>query len=295
MDRVLQAQDRLAAEVVLSTRALVCVVGGDSEILMVNPAMERFTGQSADQLVGRSFYEVYVVPEDRLLAQDAVARALATGVAHPQEGDWLAAGGERRRVAMEIDVLVDGAGRPWALTCLGLDVTEQRAREAALHRRAHTDLLTGLPNRSALFDRLRQHLAPESGGGCGLLFCDLDRFKEVNDRHGHALGDTVLVDAAARLSSLAAPGDLVARLGGDEFVIVCSDAEAGRLATLAAQVSTAFRRPFASPAGDLTIGVSVGYAVGDPGEAPDRLVARADHAMYGAKSRRRRSAPREEE
>jgi cyclic di-GMP phosphodiesterase Gmr len=195
---------------------------------------------------------------------------------------------------MEIDVLVDGAGRPWALTCLGLDVTEQRAREAALHRRAHTDLLTGLPNRSALFDRLRQHLAPESGGGCGLLFCDLDRFKEVNDRHGHALGDTVLVDAAARLSSLAAPGDLVARLGGDEFVVVCSDAEPARLATLATQVSTAFQRPFASPAGDLFIGVSVGYAVGAPGEAPDRLVARADHAMYGAKSRRRRSAPRDE-
>jgi cyclic di-GMP phosphodiesterase Gmr len=287
-----RAEHELAVETVRSTRALLCVIAGDSRLLLVNPAMARFTGRSAADLVGRLFYDVYVAPEDRLLAQDAVARSMATGVAYPQEGDWLAAGGVRRRVSMTIDVLRDATGAPWALACLGLDVTEEREREAALHRRAHTDLLTGLPNRSALFDRLHQHLDERRGGGCGLLFCDLDGFKQVNDRHGHALGDRLLADAASRLQALAGPSDLVARLGGDEFVVVCPGGAGGRLAMLAAEVTTAFQRPFDSPAGDLVIGVSVGHAMGEPGEAPDRLVARADHAMYGAKSRRRRSGPR---
>jgi cyclic di-GMP phosphodiesterase Gmr len=291
MDRAAVAAE-LALEVVSSTRALICVVGGDGRIMLVNPAMEQFTGQSATVLEGRYFYDVYVVPEHRLLAQDAVARAMATGIAYPQEGDWLGAGGLRRRVSMQIDVLHDDDGKPWGLTCLGLDVTEQREHEATLHRRAHTDLLTGLPNRSALFDALRRHLDPHEGTGCGLLFCDLDRFKEVNDRHGHALGDRVLVDAASRLQALAGPEDLVARLGGDEFVVVCREGEPARLSALARQVSAAFRRPFASPAGELVIGVSVGLAVGEPGEAPDRLVARADHDMYGVKSRQRRATPR---
>jgi diguanylate cyclase (GGDEF)-like protein/PAS domain S-box-containing protein len=291
--RTRHAEQELAVETVRSTRALVCVIDGANRLLLVNPAMEEFTGRPARDLVGRLFYDVYVVPEHRLLAQDAVARSMATGVTYPQEGDWLAAGGVRRRVSMTIDVLRDESGSPWALACLGLDVTEEREREAALRRHAHTDVLTGLPNRSALFDALQQHLDSRDGRGCGLLFCDLDGFKEVNDRHGHAVGDRLLADAASRLQALAGPSDLVARLGGDEFVVVCAGAADGRLTMLAAEVATAFQRPFASPAGDLVIGVSVGHAVGEPGEAPDRLVARADHAMYGAKSRRRRSSPRD--
>jgi diguanylate cyclase (GGDEF)-like protein/PAS domain S-box-containing protein len=287
-----RAEHELAVEVVRSTRALLCVVDGANRLLLVNPAMEAFTGRPAEDLVGRLFHDVYVAPEHRVLAQDAVARSLATGTAYPQEGDWLAAGGVRRRVSMTIDVLRDDTGAPWAVACLGLDVTEEREREAALRRRAHTDVLTGLPNRSALFDALHQHLDAQHGSGCGLLFCDLDGFKLVNDRHGHAVGDRLLADAAARLQSLAGPSDLVARLGGDEFVVVCPGGASARLGMLAAEVTTAFRRPFANPAGELTIGVSIGHAVGEPGEAPDRLVARADHAMYGAKSRRRRRDPR---
>ncbi|WP_138760142.1 sensor domain-containing diguanylate cyclase [Modestobacter altitudinis] len=295
MIRTGRAEHELAVEVLRSSRALLCVIDGANRLLLVNPAMERFTGRSADDLVGQLFHDVYVVPEHRLLAQDAVARSMATGTAFPQEGDWLAAGGVRRRVSMTIDVLRDADSTPWALACLGLDVTEEREREAALRRRAHTDVLTGLPNRSALFDALQQHLDAERGAGCGLLFCDLDGFKEVNDRHGHAVGDRLLADAAARLLALAGPSDLVARLGGDEFVVVCPGGASARLAMLAAEVTTAFRRPFTNPAGELIIGVSIGHAVGEPGEAPDRLVARADHAMYGAKSRRRRRDPRSPE
>jgi diguanylate cyclase (GGDEF)-like protein/PAS domain S-box-containing protein len=268
------------------------VVDRDGRIVLANPAVQRFTGRSAAALTGRPFWEVYVVPEHVVLARDAIDRAVATGVAYPQEAEWLAAGGVRRRVAMQNDVLFDADGQPWAVACVGLDVTERRRREDQLQRRAQTDLLTGLGNRSALFDALARHLDPACGSGCGVLFCDLDDFKVVNDRHGHAVGDAVLIQVASRLQELAGPGDMVARFGGDEFVLLCAAGEPDRLHALAAQVVRRLREPVPGPAGDLVVGVSVGIATAGPGEAADELIARADEAMYGAKTQHRRRWPR---
>jgi cyclic di-GMP phosphodiesterase Gmr len=283
----------LAQAVLQATTALVCVVDAEGRVLLANPALQRFTGRSAAELLGRQFWEVYVVPEHVALAQDALTRAVVSGVAHPQEGDWLDATGRRRRVSMHNDVLADEEGLPYGVVCIGFDVTVAREREAQLHQRTQTDLLTGMANRSALFEALAAHLDVETGQGCGVLFCDLDQFKVVNDRYGHAVGDTLLIDVAARLRAVAAAGDLVARIGGDEFVLVFRDGDCDRLAALAEQVREQVGRPFAGPGGELTVGVSVGIAIGQPGEVPDELVVRADRAMYGAKSRHTRQAPRE--
>jgi cyclic di-GMP phosphodiesterase Gmr len=268
-----------------ATRALICVVDGGGRIVLANPALQRFTGRTAEELVGQPFWDVYVVPEHVLLAQDAMARAMASGVAYPQEGDWLTADGRRRRVAMQNDVLLDEQGRPWAVACLGLDVTEQRQREELLHRRAQTDLLTGLPNRSSLFDVLARMLGPEVGG-CGVLFCDLDAFKAVNDQHGHAVGDRLLTEVARRLREVADPDDVVARFGGDEFVLVCPHVDDVRLRALAGAVVDRVSAPFPRPDGPLWVGGSVGTAVSAPGDDPDQLIIRADSAMYGAKAHR---------
>jgi diguanylate cyclase (GGDEF)-like protein/PAS domain S-box-containing protein len=284
----------LSEALVAATTALVCVVDADGRMLLANPSLQRFTGRSEAELLGQRFWEVYIVPEHVALAQDALARSIDTGVAHPQEGDWLGAGGLRRRVAMQNDVLLDAAGVPYAVGCIGFDVTAEREREAQLHQRARTDLLTGVLNRSALFEALSVHLDPETGRGCGVLFCDLDQFKLVNDEHGHAAGDRLLIEVAARLQALAGGTDLVARFGGDEFVLVCPAGGPGRLADLAEIVLEQVSRPFPGPAGELSVGVSIGVATGRAGEAPDELIARADRAMYGAKSSRHtRRGPRQ--
>ncbi|MFD2090812.1 GGDEF domain-containing protein [Blastococcus deserti] len=284
--------DQLLRDFVEASDTLLCIVDGGGRILLTNPALQRFTGRTGEDLVGRRFWEVFVVPEHVALAQDAVTRAMASGIAHPQEGDWLTGAGERRRVAMRNTVLTDGEGRPYAVGCVGLDVTDERRREALLHLRAQTDLLTGIPNRGALFDAIRARL--EDGHGCALLFCDLDRFKSVNDEHGHAVGDALLAETARRMAALAGPGDLVARFGGDEFVILCPGCEQADLETLAEQVVAEVCAPFPGPEGPLSIGVSVGVAVGRPGDTADDLIGRADRAMYGAKAHphRRASRPR---
>jgi diguanylate cyclase (GGDEF)-like protein/PAS domain S-box-containing protein len=282
--------DDLLRAFVEATEALVCIMDGDGRILLANRALQDFTGRAADELHGRWFWDVFVAPEHVVLAQDAIERAIATGTAYPQEGDWLTGDGERRRVAMRNTVLTDDDGLPYGIACVGLDVTDDRRREEMLHQRAQTDLLTGIANRGALFEALHRRL--DEGPGCALLFCDLDQFKEINDEHGHAVGDRVLAAAAARLVAVAGPGDLVARLGGDEFVIVCPRQDEIALSELSRRVAAEIGRPFPGPEGPLTLGVSVGIAIGQPGESPDELIGRADRAMYGVKTHQRRRLPR---
>ncbi|MCW2695992.1 MAG: Diguanylate cyclase with sensor [Modestobacter sp.] len=290
------APSRSAAELSLAlvgaTDSLICVVDGAGRILLVNPALERFTGRPATDLRERVLWDVLVVPEERALARVAVADAVVGGSLIPAEVEWLAAGDVRRRVALHTSVLADGDGRPYATAFVGADVTEQREREALSHRQASTDPLTGVYNRRVVFAGLQQHLDAEKGDGCGLLFCDVDQFKSVNDRHGHAAGDQLLVELAARLQRLSGPDDIVARLGGDEFVLLTPGTDPAALQGLARRITRGMREPVQTSVGPVSVGVSVGSATGRTGDDPDELMARADRDMYGSKTRRRRTRPR---
>jgi diguanylate cyclase (GGDEF)-like protein/PAS domain S-box-containing protein len=283
--------DGLLRALVRAVDAMVCVIDGNGRILLANPALLAFSGQTAADLLGRAFWDVLIAPEHVLLAQDAVAQAMATGRAHPQEGDWLTASGERRLVAVSNTVLVED-GRPYAIGCVARDVTDDRRREEQLHRRAQTDQLTGIANRAALFDALAHCLDGAEGAGCAVLFCDLDEFKWVNDEHGHAMGDRMLTEVAARLVEVTGPDGLVARFGGDEFVVLCPRLGEDDLTALAARIVARVDEPFPGPEGPLTVGMSVGVAVARPGETADDLIGRADRAMYGVKTHQRRRTTR---
>ncbi len=161
------------------------------------------------------------------------------------------------------------------------------SRQARLDHMAHHDALTGLPNRVLLRDRLAQALARcrRSGSMVGLMFLDLDRFKQINDSLGHDIGDQLLQEAARRLGENTRASDTVARLGGDEFAIVVeSVSSADQISTLAHKVREAFVRPFLLAGRELHLSTSIGIAVGpDDGTNVDTLVKNADIAMYHAK------------
>ncbi|WP_324274799.1 GGDEF domain-containing protein [Blastococcus brunescens] len=165
-------------------------------------------------------------------------------------------------------MLADETGRRYAVAFVGSDVTERRRREELSHLQASTDPLTGVANRRVVFEVLQEHLAAARGRGCGLLFCDVDRFKQVNDEHGHAAGDQLLVALAGRLGELAGPGDVVARLGGDEFVLLSPGSDQDSLTSLAERLDACMRAPVQTSAGALALRVSVGSALGRPGRTP---------------------------
>ena len=182
-----------------------------------------------------------------------------------------------------------------------IDVQRQRA-EAALERMAYRDGLTDLPNRASLITAVEDEIVASAGHNCfGLLFVDLDRFKEVNDRYGHADGDRVLREAAGRLAQAVRGGDLVARHGGDEFVVLLRGLPEDPTPTINSAVAR-IRRAIASPV-DLTrsisgeqvaieLGLSIGAAVYPlDGATADELIYTADTRMYENKQHGRAAQP----
>ncbi len=172
------------------------------------------------------------------------------------------------------------------------DISEQKEAEERLRRLATSDPLTGLANRALFTDLLEEVVgrAARTGRGLAVLFCDLDRFKEVNDEHGHAGGDRVLIEIADRLCAIIRGDDTVARVGGDEFVILCdgsSDPDA--LAALAERVIEAVHQPIAVEGAEVRVGISIGVAIADQladetSLSGDRILTLADQAMYRAKA-----------
>ena len=283
--------DGVRAAAFFQSSALVVVIGADGRCLVANPTMTRLLGWSAAELRATPFWDLLAVAEDRELARDCLLRAVGDGEARPQEADWLTRDGQRRRISMQTDALRDEHGRPRAMVVVGVDVTEQRLAEALLQRRATTDELTGLLNRGAFYAALSAVLADPAGTGCGLLYCDLDGFKAVNDTHGHRVGDLLLVEVAQRLRSAAGPDDVIARLGGDEFVLLRTGADEQDVLTLAARLQQAIREPVATVAGHLSIDISIGTVCAGPHAHPDEVVHSADQRMYGVKAAHRRVSP----
>ncbi len=165
---------------------------------------------------------------------------------------------------------------------------ELKISRAALKEEATHDALTGLANRRLFYDRLQQAIrrAHRHGGKAGILFIDLDRFKEINDHHGHHVGDAVLTEVAKRLTSGIRESDSVARLGGDEFVVLL-DGVQGRedCLTAALKIEQELGKDRCFFGLDLEITASIGQALyPDDGENEDELIRAADAAMYRMKT-----------
>ncbi len=169
------------------------------------------------------------------------------------------------------------------------DITPLKEAEEILRERASRDGLTGLANRSAfleaLGDELRRRRAAPEHVPLAVLFIDLDRFKPVNDDHGHAVGDEVLAVVGARLGGSTRDDDLVARFGGDEFVVLCRGAvEADDAAQVAERMVDELTRPVVLDSGlSVAVGASVGVAMAQRDDEADQLIARADRALRTAK------------
>ena len=166
------------------------------------------------------------------------------------------------------------------LAALAGDCLRRLSLMAELEHLASHDPLTGLPNRTAMHQEIRARAAEEPPA---VLFCDLDGFKDVNDRHGHEAGDALLRVVAARLQGCVRPHDVVARLGGDEFAVLLPGTSAAEAQQVADRIVAAIAEPVALPPGTVLIAVSIGIAAPEDRVPAEELLHQADVAMYVAK------------
>lgn len=267
----------------------------DGVIVSWNSGAERLYGYSSGDAVGCDLLA--------LLATACVADGVETSAAQMLHdvtvtGRWEGELRERRSDAAPLTVLSSVSalraaedGAPAGYVFVNRDVTEQRRQE---HEAAH-DVLTGLPNRRRLVGRIRDagERVRRGGGPMAVLFLDLDRFKPVNDQHGHAVGDELLIRIAGRLSGTVRSTDFVARLGGDEFVVVLEQfGPVERLMPVLRRILHAVEEPMELSTATVAVSTSIGVALagdtGTPAELvvdPEDLVKAADEAMYRAKRR----------
>jgi diguanylate cyclase (GGDEF)-like protein/PAS domain S-box-containing protein len=302
-----QTRDLLEAMLAATTEQSMIATDLDGIITVFNTGAERMFGYPARDAVDRNLADLLHDPDDlRSRAASGgggFAGLLATVADRGAEtGDWCC----RRRdgtaltVSLSVTPLRVRSGPPRGYLCVGVDVTEQRRRErdldeaaaAADHRAAH-DPLTGLPNRAVLLDRLRRAIATHRRHHrlAGLLYLDVDGLKAVNDGHGHAAGDALLVEVAHRLTESLREGDLCARLGGDEFSVLAEDLhDAAELEGVCLRIQELLTgSPVTLPSGaTAATAASIGSTVTtDTDTQPEDVLERADAAMYRVKAERR--------
>ncbi|MBF0471913.1 MAG: diguanylate cyclase, partial [Gammaproteobacteria bacterium] len=277
---------QLAHQVIANTSEAVLITDAFKRIIDVNPAYERSTGYSREEVLGKS---------------PAITSSGRHGPDFYREmwrqinssDHWSGEVWDRRKngevfpQVLTINAIRDFDGKVVNYVGILKDITAQKATEDMLEKLAFYDPLTSLPNRALFKDRLEHDLvhADRNGDRVGLFFLDLDRFKYVNDTLGHNAGDLLLQQVAQRLEECVRSSDTICRIGGDEFTIVLSDIEQiNDISTIAAKIIERLEQAFVLKGSEVFVGASIGIALyPDDAASFEELTKNADLAMYQAK------------
>lgn len=260
----------------------------DGRFIEVNPALARIFGYETPaelmDTVTDIGAQIFDDPEEMARFVDTLRRK---GSVAKFEYRGRRRGGKPFWISMSARLVTGPENQPLYIEGVLDDVSERKASELDLQRKATYDVLTNIPNRFLFFDRLNQAVirAKRFGHKLAILFVDLDLFKAVNDTYGHLAGDILLKEVAERLSERVRESDTLARLGGDEFGVILPQIEMAESAAIVARdIVDSLKRPFHVLGRDVTIGASVGLSLYPAdGSHPDELLTKADAAMYLAK------------
>lgn len=276
----------LAASVFYHTRNAVMITALDGSIMMVNGAFTAITGYSKDDVLGKN-------PRILKSGRQGPEFYKAMWDAIRVHGFWHGEAWNRRKDGCDfaenitVTMVPDERGAPSYYIAVFNDVTTAREKRRWLEQHSYFDTLTGLPNRILLMKRLKSAMKDSelTGIAGAVAFIDLDDFKEVNDKFGHAAGDNVLGQTAERLAKALRKSDTLARFGGDEFVAVLPDLKDGIVSSnLMTRLLEACSIAIAIEGAEVTISASIGLAF-FPSDATsaEELLSFADAAMYVAK------------
>ncbi|MCK9619561.1 MAG: EAL domain-containing protein [Methylobacter sp.] len=279
---------RLAAVVFEQSIEAVIVLDDRERFVSVNSSFTRVTGYTAEEVIGRT---------PRILKSGRQEHAFYAGMWQQikEQGFWQGEVWNRRKSGeiypewLSISAVRNEHGEVVNYIGIFSDITERKKHEASIHRLAFFDPLTHLPNRALLNDRMKLALAnaERNSQGIGVIFIDLNRFKEINDIHGHDVGDEVLVESARRFQASLRQGETLARLGGDEFVVIVDSDDLNILTIVAERLQQSLiEQPITLKGHSFSVGLSAGIALYPlDGLTGDELLKCADIAMYRAKNR----------
>lgn len=279
--------NEISADVVSHLHYGVVVTDADQKILWVNPAFSKITGYEAAEVLGKTPRLWKSGKQDPLFYKDMFGQLTSQG---HWSGELWNRNKQGRLFLETLEIRALPPGSPQNARYVGLiaDITERHLGTERVRHSALQDPLTGLANRTLLWDRAAQEIAHarRSKKPLAIAFVDLDRFKPVNDTLGHEAGDTVLVEIAERLRTRIRHNDTLARYGGDEFVVVLPEVGSREQALgVAAKLLQALGDPVRCHENDLSVSASIGLSFyPDDGADVDALIAAADRAMYRAKS-----------
>ncbi len=281
-----EERDRLMKAVFDETLEGICICDGDNNFLMVNKAFTEITGYRLRDVLGKN------------------PRILSSGRHEPEfyrimwetineHGCWTGeiwnrhANGHIYPERISVSVVKDKDGDVQNYVAVFNDISEEKAAEEVILKQAHYDALTDLPNRFLFMDRLERAVieAKRTGETFALLFIDLDRFKAINDTHGHQAGDDMLIEVASRLRASVRESDTVARLAGDEFTIISRNlSNEADLNSVVGKVKKHLCGIWRYDGLEIDISGSVGSAIfPNDGDNPTNLLQAADLAMYRVK------------
>ena len=278
---------RLAAVVFEQSVEAVIVLDSEERFVSVNRSFTEVTGYNSDEVLGRT---------PRILKSGRQDKAFYRTMWHHilEHGYWQGEIWNRRKSGeiypewLSVSVVRNEQGGIVNYIGIFSDIIERKQQDERINQLAFFDPLTQLPNRQLLMDRLRLAMANADRQelGIGVIFIDLNRFKEINDIHGHDVGDEVLIESGRRFQSCLRQNETLARLGGDEFVAIIDSRDHSTLTVIAERLQNAlFATPIIVNDYSFTIRLSAGIAIYPyDGETSDDLLKLADVAMYRAKA-----------
>ncbi len=288
LDRERVSKQRADAEAryrILADNAVDVVVHlRGSDVAWISPSVEAALGAPPVHWAGSDFRR-HVHPEDIVTITAALQR-IAGGESVLQRFRGRAADGGYRWIDGHGKPYVDADGNTDGVIAALRIVDDQVEAERRLERLARFDTLTGLVNRAEAIGRLEEALSqsPTPGSHLGVLFCDVDHFKDINDTWGHAVGDVVLTTLATRIRECVREGDTVGRTGGDEMLVVLPDIESiEALTQIGERIRCRAAEPIPESGRTIRATLSIGATLAVPGEPVSSVTARADAAMYQAK------------
>ncbi len=280
-----QKQSRLFETMVSSLPDPCYILTLDGKFHYVNKAMANLCGKSVEEIKDKHFSDMPLPA--RYNGETELAKILEDKKQRWREIEILNSNGEVRSFETVHAPMLDEQGNPEAISGIAHDVTFRKHSEAEIWRHANYDPVTGVPNRRLFRDRMTQHAAhsDRTGDPFALLFIDLDKFKEINDRLGHDAGDKLLRIAAERIDSCIRHSDTVARIGGDEFTVLLLDTGDRKLIEeIAEKILKELKRPFKLDQDEVVISGSIGVTLfPEDARSDQQLLNNADESMYLAK------------